>query len=54
MSDSGPMQIERHFLLDHLRTLWYTARIYVDPKPELPNTDGVRAKGVAASDPGAV
>jgi hypothetical protein len=44
VSDSGPMQIERHFLLDHLRTLWYTARIYVDPKPELPNKDGVRAK----------
>jgi Protein of unknown function (DUF1329) len=40
----GPMQVERHFLLDHLRTLWYTGRIYVDPKPELPNPDGVRAK----------
>jgi hypothetical protein len=45
VSDSGPMQVERHFLLDHLRTLWYTARIYVDPKPEIPNTDGVRSKG---------
>jgi hypothetical protein len=44
VTDSGPMQIERHFLLDHLRTLWYTARIYVDPKPELRNPDGVRAK----------
>ena len=48
-SDTGPvgdspMQIERHFLLDHLRTLWYTNRIYVDPKPDLPNTDGVRSK----------
>ena len=45
VTDSGPMQIERHFLLDHLRTLWYTARVYVDPKPVLPNTDGVRSKG---------
>jgi hypothetical protein len=44
VTDSAPMQIERHFLLDHLRTLWYTARIYVDPKPEMPNPDGVRAK----------
>jgi len=40
----GPMQVERHFLLDHLRSLWYTGRIYVDPVPELPNPDGVRAK----------
>ena len=44
VSDSGPMQAERHFLIDHLRTLWYTKRIYVDPKPDLPNTDGVRSK----------
>ncbi len=44
VTDSGPMQVERHFLLDHLRTLWYTARLYVDPKPERPNQDGVRAK----------
>ncbi|MFQ5667157.1 MAG: DUF1329 domain-containing protein [Candidatus Binatia bacterium] len=43
VSDS-PMEVERHFLLDHLRTLWYNARIYVDPKPELPNPDKVRAK----------
>ncbi|MFN8625347.1 MAG: DUF1329 domain-containing protein [Candidatus Binatia bacterium] len=41
---TGALQAERHFLLDHLRTLWYTARLYVDPKPELPNPDGVRAK----------
>ncbi len=40
----GPMEVERHFILDHLRTLWYTARLYVDPKPELPNPEAVRAK----------
>src|SRR5574337_758165 len=44
VTDGQPMQVERHFLLDHLRTLWYTARLYVDPKPERPNPDGVRAK----------
>ena len=42
---SGPMQVERHFLLDHLRGLSYTGRLYVDPKPERPNEDGVRGKG---------
>jgi hypothetical protein len=42
---TGSLQVERHFLLDHLRTLWYTGRLYVDPKPELPNPDGVRSKG---------
>lgn len=40
----GPMQVERHFLLDHYRNLWYTGRLYVDPKPELPNPDQVRVK----------
>ncbi|HVN87970.1 MAG TPA: DUF1329 domain-containing protein [Candidatus Binatia bacterium] len=40
----GPMGIERHYLLDHLRTLFYTSRLYVDPKPELPNPDKVRNK----------
>jgi len=41
----GPMDVERHFILDHLRTLFYTGRQYVDPKPVLlPNSDGVRAK----------
>lgn len=44
LNSNGPMQVERHFLLDHLRSLWYTARLYVDPKPELPNPDGVRSK----------
>ena len=44
VSESGPMQVERHFLLDHLRSLAYTGRLYVDPKPELPNPDAVRGK----------
>jgi hypothetical protein len=44
VSDSGPMQVERHFLLDNLRWLSYTGRLYVDPKPGIPNTDGVRRR----------
>jgi hypothetical protein len=44
VTDGNPMNVERHFLLDHLRTLSYTARLYVDPKPERPNPDKVRGK----------
>jgi len=44
IGDGAPMQIERHFLLDHLRTLIYTARLYIDPKPDRPNQDQVRGK----------
>lgn len=40
----GPMRVERHYILQHVRALFYTGRLYVDPKPELPNPDGVRAK----------
>lgn len=45
VSGSGPMQVERHFLLDHLRGLSYTGRLYVDPKPDRPNEGDVRGKG---------
>jgi len=39
------LSIERHFLLDHLRAISYTGRLYVDPKPTFePNRDGVRGK----------
>ena len=44
INESSPMGNERHFLLDHLRGLFYTARLIVDPKPELPNPDKVRGK----------
>src|ERR1700687_222473 len=44
VTEGSAMQVERHFLLDHLRTLWYTGRLYVDPKPERENPDKVRAK----------
>jgi uncharacterized protein DUF1329 len=44
ISNTEPMSVERHFLLDHIRTLFYNGRIFLDPKPELPNPDGVRYK----------
>jgi len=40
----GPMTVERHFLLDHFRRLFWTARLYVDPKPEKPNPNGYRVQ----------
>ena len=40
----GPMTVERHFLLDHFRRLFWTGRLYVDPKPDKPNPNGYRAQ----------
>ncbi len=40
----GNMSVERHFLLDHLRRLFWTGRLYVDPKPDKPNPNGYRAQ----------
>ena len=43
----GPMQamsVERHFLLDHLRSMFYTGRLYQEPKPEYePNPSKFRS-----------
>jgi Protein of unknown function (DUF1329) len=44
IADHGPMSVERHFLLDHFRRLFWTGRLYVDPKPEMPNPNGYRAQ----------
>jgi hypothetical protein len=44
ITESG-LEIERHYLLDHLRALFYTGRLYVDPKPIIPNKEGIRGKG---------
>jgi len=38
------MTVERHYLIDNIRRLLYNGRLYVDPKPELPNPDDVRYK----------
>ena len=36
--------VERHYIIDHQRILNYNGRLYVDPKPSLPNPDGLRNK----------
>src|SRR5215468_5367347 len=41
---AGPMTVERHFLLDHFRRLFWTGRLFVEPKPEKPNPNGYRAQ----------
>jgi hypothetical protein len=42
VSQTAPMTVERHFLLDHFRRLYYNGRLYVDPKPTMPNPNGYR------------
>lgn len=40
-----PLQVERHFLIDHIRRLYWVERINVDPTPTKPtNKDRVRYK----------
>jgi hypothetical protein len=39
------LTVERHFLLDHLRSMSYLGRLFVDPKPLYePNDAGIRGK----------
>ncbi|MBX3027989.1 DUF1329 domain-containing protein [bacterium] len=38
----APMTVERHFQLGYLRRLFYNGRLYVDPRPSLPNPEGIR------------
>ncbi len=44
IADHGPLTVERHFLLDHFRRLFWNGRLYVEPKPEKPNPNGYRAQ----------
>ena len=44
IKDDGPMVVERHYTMRHFGRLFYNGRIYVDPKPELPNPERVRYK----------
>ena len=44
VADHGPMTVERHFLLDHLKVQFWNGRLYVDPKPEKPNPSGYRGQ----------
>ncbi len=39
ISTVRPLQIERHFLIGHLRRLPYRGRLYVEPKPTIPIVD---------------
>ncbi|RMD85171.1 MAG: DUF1329 domain-containing protein [Candidatus Dadabacteria bacterium] len=44
-SGSEGVQVERHFLIDHIRRLYWVERLQVDPKPVMPNNkDQVRYK----------
>jgi len=38
------LTVERHYMIDNLRRLNYTGRLYVEPKPQLPNPDDLRFK----------
>src|SRR5262249_37899875 len=44
IADHGPLTVERHFLLDHFRRLFWNGRLFVEPKPEKPNPNGYRAQ----------
>jgi hypothetical protein len=44
ISDDRPIQVERHFLIDHFRRLRYVGRLYADPKPEIENKEGFEFK----------
>jgi hypothetical protein len=43
-SNGEPLKVERHFLLEHIRRLYFRERLVVDPKPEAPNKDQARYK----------
>jgi hypothetical protein len=46
VGNGQPMQAERHYWIGESRRLYYNGRLYVDPKPELPNPEGIRFKEV--------
>lgn len=39
-----PVHVERHFLIDHIRRLYFQERTVVDPKPKMESRDGARYK----------
>jgi hypothetical protein len=44
VANHGPLTVERHFLLDHLKAQFWNGRLFVDPKPEKPNPNGYRSQ----------
>jgi hypothetical protein len=50
-ADTGPitnngLQIERHYVIRDNGRLYFKGRLYVDPKPELPNPEGIHYKEI--------
>ncbi len=43
---TAPMVPDREFVVGDMRRLYYNGRLFADPKPELPNPDGVRYKEI--------
>jgi uncharacterized protein DUF1329 len=44
LSDAGPLALDRGITLERAARVLYTGRLYVDPKPVLPNPDQLRSK----------
>ncbi len=44
ISTDRPFQVQRHFVGDDFRRLYYVGRLYVDPTPEIPNREGYQYK----------
>lgn len=45
---TAPMVPDREFTIGDMRRLYYNGRLFVDPKPEMPNPEGVRYKELLA------
>ena len=45
---TAPMVPDREFVLGDFRRLYYNGRLFVDPKPEMPNPDAIRYKEILA------
>lgn len=45
---TAPMVPDRQFILGDFRRLYYNGRLFVEPKPEMPNPDGIRYKEILA------
>jgi hypothetical protein len=43
---TSPMVPDREFTIGDMRRLYYNGRLFVDPKPEMPNPDGIRYKEI--------
>ena len=44
MTFTAPMVPDREFMVGDMRRLYYDGRLFVDPKPQMPNPDGIRYK----------